>query len=224
MQRWGCEHASISSSCRSQSSFWVRRRQFHAKREGRRWGDMNGAHWEDGAAARRTCSTWPFGCERGVRSCGSGSPPPPARRPAPARRMTRPRRPPRDVAAPPCLPQAARQAPAAAPAPGTCCGRLARGWPAILEYAVWNDERARTPRPTSGAGGVCAVLLRLLDMMMSVGFAVSLNHRWRRAACVRNAPSGKSGRAMYFREEVQQRFARSDARSALCPPAPTWRV
>lgn len=131
------------------------RRQSHAKREGRRWGNMNGAHWEDGAAARRTCSTWPFGCVREAQSCESASPPPPGLTPAPARRMTPPQPPRRAAFEPPCRHPLAglRARGAAVAARETGCERSALCcWVARACACEWSGARARILLLTSGGG------------------------------------------------------------------------
>lgn len=184
------------------------RRQSHAKREGRRWGNMNGAHWEDGAAARRTCSTWPFGCVREAQSCESASPPPRGQTPAPARR-TRLRRPPRrDASEPPCRrPRAGFLAPAAAvAAPASGCGRWARGCWGARACGAASGGRARIPLLMSGGGAGDGALLELRDTKPIVACAQApSNHRWLLAARGPNVPSGKSGRVSNCLEKRDRR-------------------
>lgn len=157
------------------------RRQSHAKREGRRWGNMNGAHWEDGAAARRTCSTWPFGCVCGTLSCGSVSPPPRGPTLEPARRRKRQQLQPHAFSWLPCwrlqAGSRAREA-AGAAVPVSGCGRWARGSPATQACDAGSGARARTQPPTSGAGAGVAADRGLRDTMLSATCArAPSNHR-----------------------------------------------
>lgn len=197
------------------------RRQSHAKREGRRWGNMNGAHWEDGAAARRTCSTWPFGCERGAPSCGSAWLPPRAPKPAPARRRTRRRRPPRAAGAPPCRrPRAAPRArAAAAAAPASGCAPTGRGWLAAPACAGASAARGRTPPPTSGAGAGGAARRAPRGMTPSAACArAPSSHRWRPAELGRNALSEMNDPAQSCSGTLNlQKRAKSVSRICLGP-------
>lgn len=155
------------------------RRQSHAKREGRRWGNMNGAHWEDGAAARRTCSTWLFGCVSEALSCGSVSPPPRGQKPAPARRRKRRRRRRRVVFELPCRhlraePVAREQAVALE----TDSEHSDHDCWEVPECGDESDALVRIQLPKSGGAEDGVAHLVLLDMTRILTYAlVPLNHR-----------------------------------------------
>lgn len=205
------------------------RRQSHAKREGRRWGNMNGAHWEDGAAARRTCSTWPFGCELVVLSCGWASPPRRGPTPTLARRRRRRRRRRRVVSAPPCRrpPEGPRALAVEGVARGTCCGRWGPGCWAARGCAGGSGARARTPPPRSGGAAGGGALRGRHGMRPSARCArAPSSHRWRRAARGPSAPSAASGPAWSCWGTLSRRKrGKSGARSGRDRDglrAPTW--
>ena len=205
------------------------RRQSHAKREGRRWGNMNGAHWEDGAAARRTCSTWPFGFVHGAQSCVSASPPPPAPTPAPARRTTPRRLPRRAAVEPPCrrLLAGSRARVAAAAARESGCGRWGRGCWAAPACAGGSGARARILRPTSGGAGGGAGHRGPRDKMPIAACAQApSSHRSLLAARGPNAPSGTNDLVLsYLEKQDPRKRGKNASRTCLGRDglrAPTW--
>lgn len=205
------------------------RRQSHAKREGRRWGNMNGAHWEDGAAARRTCSTWPFGCELVALSCGSASPPRRGLTPALARRRMRRQRRQRAVSSPPSRrPLVGFQAlEAAGAAQETGCGRWAPGCWGARACGGGSGAHARTPPLRSGGGAGGAARRGLRDTKLTVACArAPSSHRWQLAARGPNAPNVTNGPELSCSEKRGRRKRGKNVSKSVRDPdglrAPTW--